>query len=45
MNRDFYEILNVLPSATQEEIKRRYHHLAKTLHPDKVRHRIPFIAM
>ncbi|EDO07945.1 DnaJ-containing family protein X-domain [Babesia bovis T2Bo] len=32
---EFYEILNVQPTATQAEIKRQYYQLAKQYHPDK----------
>lgn len=37
MSADFYAILDLLPSATQDAIKRRYYDLAKVHHPDKVR--------
>ncbi|HQH26531.1 MAG TPA: J domain-containing protein [Oligoflexia bacterium] len=31
---DFYKILEVLPNAAQEEIKRSYRRLARLYHPD-----------
>jgi len=34
MARDYYEILNVPPDATQEEIKQAYRRLAREYHPD-----------
>ncbi|MDR7417130.1 MAG: molecular chaperone DnaJ [Armatimonadota bacterium] len=34
MPRDYYEILNVSPDATQEEIHRAYRRLAREYHPD-----------
>ncbi len=34
MPRDYYEILNVPPDATQEEIHRAYRRLAREYHPD-----------
>jgi len=36
MSADFYAVLQLLPSATQEDIRRRYYELAKVHHPDKV---------
>lgn len=35
---DYYGALNVARDATQEEIKRAYHNLAKEWHPDANRH-------
>ena len=32
-----YDILGVKPSATDEEVKRAYHRLAKSFHPDVMR--------
>lgn len=32
---DLYEILNVSSNADDKEIRKKYHQLAKTLHPDK----------
>lgn len=34
MTRSLYEVLDVAPDATPEEIKRAYRRLAKTVHPD-----------
>jgi curved DNA-binding protein CbpA len=33
--RDYYEILDIEPSASAEEIKRAYHRLAFQCHPDR----------
>lgn len=33
--QDLYRILNVDTSATQSEIRKAYHRLAKQYHPDK----------
>ncbi len=35
---DYYQSLNISPNASQEEIKRAYHTLAKEWHPDAKRH-------
>ena len=35
MEKDFYTLLGVSPSAPEREIKRAYHDLARTMHPDK----------
>ena len=34
MQQNYYEILEVMPSATLAEIKRSYHRLARLHHPD-----------
>jgi len=34
MQQNYYEMLEVSPSATLAEIKRSYHRLARQLHPD-----------
>jgi DnaJ-class molecular chaperone len=34
-DRDYYSILRVTRAATQDEIKKSYRNIAKTLHPDK----------
>ena len=34
MNKDYYKILNVSPTATEKEIKSSYYKLAKKYHPD-----------
>ena len=34
-NHSYYEILNVSPSASDEDIQRAYHALAKKCHPDR----------
>ena len=36
--RDFYEILGLSKSASQEEIKKAYRKLSMKYHPDKVGH-------
>merc|ERR1712159_354475 len=33
---DYYKLLNLKPSASEPEIKRSFHNLAKQLHPDKL---------
>lgn len=35
MERDYYQILEVSPDASEKEIKRAYHRLARERHPDK----------
>jgi hypothetical protein len=35
MKKNLYEILEIKPSATQEEIKKNYHYLLHAYHPDK----------
>ena len=34
-NTDYYDILNILPSATYEDIRKAYHKCALKHHPDK----------
>lgn len=34
MTKNYYQILEIKPEATAEEIKKSYHHLAKQYHPD-----------
>ncbi|OPZ15903.1 MAG: DnaJ-like protein MG200 [candidate division BRC1 bacterium ADurb.BinA364] len=35
LNRSHYQVLGVTPEASDREIKRAYHRLARTMHPDK----------
>ena len=34
-NKSYYEILNISPSASDDDIRRAYHNLAKKFHPDR----------
>ena len=36
MNQDYYQILGLKPSATNQQIKKRYYLLAKQYHPDRL---------